>query len=353
MTDVSDLLLQIPEQGIIRRLNETSLVEFLRAEQRWYATFLPSLRNPISVFNNGIQIEKIGSRAGAYFSTLIQKVMEGQREELDKYISDAQNLKIIVGQGSIGQRLERMLASRPTDAALALAVFNSDWLDKSSQNLLLPLRAIQLSNPSIELGPGLQTVAAATEASQEMQASFDEQRKLMEAFIAEKSKAIHELEDLFRQKLPVEEPANFWLIQSKWKRREWWFWLGLFAGLIFTPLGFLVWYWSIVEPELLKIATGGQTINVGLLAVISIPALFYGWLLKNVSRVFIQRMNLADDAAHRRALAITWLGLVAEKRFDLSAQERALVLKAMFRPVPFHSQDDGPPSGWFELLKNK
>jgi hypothetical protein len=89
------------------------------------------------------------------------------------------------------------------------------------------------------------------------------------------------------------------------------------------------------------------------LAAIGVPALLYGWLLKNVSRVFIQQMNLADDAAHRRALTITWLGMVAEKRFEMSEQERALALNAMFRAAPSYMLDDGPPAGLMELLGKK
>jgi hypothetical protein len=50
------------------------------------------------------------------------------------------------------------------------------------------------------------------------------------------------------------------------------------------------------------------------LAVISVPALLYAWLLRNISRVFIQNLNLADDADHRRSLALTYMGLLQDDK---------------------------------------
>jgi len=88
-------------------------------------------------------------------------------------------------------------------------------------------------------------------------------------------------------------------------------------------------------------------------AAVTIPALLYAWLLKNVGRVFIQNLSLADDAAHRRALVLTYLGLAENPKLEIKDQERALILNALFRPVPPHTGDDGPPSGLLELIKGK
>ncbi len=103
--------------------------------------------------------------------------------------------------------------------------------------------------------------------------------------------------------------------------------------------------------EVISSLVGQGTFNLTAVAIITLPALLYGWFLKNISRIFVQQMNLADDASHRRALAITWLGLVADKKFDLSKEERALVLNAMFRPVPPNAQEEGPPAGLMEMMK--
>jgi hypothetical protein len=137
------------------------------------------------------------------------------------------------------------------------------------------------------------------------------------------------------------------------KERRWKVWLGLFSLLTIAPIALIICSWSLVSPELAKLVSTGNSFSLTGLAAIGVPALLYGWLLKNVSRVFIQQMNLADDAAHRRALTITWLGMVAEKRFEMSEQERALALNAMFRAAPSYMLDDGPPAGLMELLGKK
>jgi hypothetical protein len=93
--------------------------------------------------------------------------------------------------------------------------------------------------------------------------------------------------------------------------------------------------------------------SLGGIAAITIPAIFYAWLLKNLSRLFIQSHNLADDAAHRRALAMTYLGLADNQHLSVSEQERALILNALFRPIPQHGVDEGPPSGLLDLIRSK
>jgi hypothetical protein len=89
------------------------------------------------------------------------------------------------------------------------------------------------------------------------------------------------------------------------------------------------------------------------IAAVSVPALFYAWLLKNVSRVFIQNLNLADDAQHRQALALTYLGLAANPNLGVAEKDRVLILNAMFRPIPNQLAEDGPPAGLMELIRKK
>jgi hypothetical protein len=74
---------------------------------------------------------------------------------------------------------------------------------------------------------------------------------------------------------------------------------------------------------------------------------------KTVSRIFIQTLNLADDTAHRRALAVTYLGLAENPKIQLLEAERAIVLNALFRPLPNESGDEGPPAGLMDLIRGK
>lgn len=115
-----------------------------------------------------------------------------------------------------------------------------------------------------------------------------------------------------------------------------------------------LYYWGSVSEAIVKLtASTNGGISISGLAAISIPALFYAWLLKNISRVFIQNLNLADDAAHRRSLALTYMGLLRDERHPATDQDRAIILNALFRPIPPQNSDEGPPAGLIDLIKSQ
>jgi hypothetical protein len=185
-------------------------------------------------------------------------------------------------------------------------------------------------------------------------ANAAEEQKRMAAFITDKTALIDQLVELYRKKLVIEEPANSWQHVAASKRRAWRLWLLIFAGLVAGPIGAVVYFWAPFSSAVTHLTTSATgTISLAGVAAISVPALLYAWLLKNVSRIFIQTLNLADDAAHRRALAVTYLGLVENPKIKLLEAERAIVLNALFRPVPPHSGDEGPPAGLIDLIRGK
>jgi len=138
------------------------------------------------------------------------------------------------------------------------------------------------------------------------------------------------------------------------KTRVWSAWLLIFAALVAIPIVIAIWKWSIVSEAIAKLTLGASgSFSVAGLATITVPALFYAWLLKNVSRVFIQNLNLADDAAHRRSLALTYMGLLQDEKHPASDQDRAIILNALFRPIPPQTADEGPPAGLVDLIRSK
>jgi Family of unknown function (DUF6161) len=154
--------------------------------------------------------------------------------------------------------------------------------------------------------------------------------------------------------LILEEPARFWENTAISKTRLWQAWLLIFAALVILPVGVGLYKWDVFAEAVSRITSpNSSAFSLAGLAAITVPALFYAWLLKNVSRVFIQNLNLADDASHRRALAITYLGLSENPKLSISDADRALVLNALFRPIPPHSTDEGPPSGLMDLIRGK
>lgn len=341
----------VPEQAVRVVGPAVLVIQFIEREIAWYETKQPMLQGQFNYGGVGQADPQIATNAVKELKAIKGSLQRGDVAPLKAYEQDARRFRVVVGQGSLGKRIDEVAAGRSENGKWAFYLYSSKWTGDGIDRAIAPLRSVALSNPSLSVGGNISLVEKMSADTVDLATDMKAKMATFDRFLQEKSKLIGELEDLFRKKLPVEEPAAFWETRAQQKNRLWHVWLFAFAVLAITPIIIVLENWHIISPELSKLTSGG--FSLGGLAVLTIPAVLYGWVLKNVSRVFVQQMNLADDASHRRALAITWLGLVAEKRFDLSNEERALVLNAMFRPVPPNAQDDGPPAGLLELVKGK
>jgi hypothetical protein len=344
---------EVPEQGISKSLSKDEILKFLEDE----IAFCQRIER---VVNQDLQFGQFGMGAQPAIINSAKKrcqsmrdaISKGQPNELNSYVQDAKAFRIIIGQGKIGERIEWLIARNLTNQAQWLfAVFsardeNSPWV--------APFHAIARGNPALLAFSDLAAAQTARYHSELALANVAQNQKELTNFIGEKTKLIDQLVELYRKKLVIEEPANSWGHVAASKRRAWRLWLLIFAGLVIGPIGAVVYLWEPFSNAVTHLTTSATgTISLAGVAAISVPALLYAWLLKNVSRVFIQTLNLADDAAHRRALAITYLGLVENPKIELLETERAIVLNALFRPIPTQSGDEGPPAGLVDLIRTK
>lgn len=89
------------------------------------------------------------------------------------------------------------------------------------------------------------------------------------------------------------------------------------------------------------------------LIAITVPVLAYGWILRHISRLFIQSFTQADDARYRNVMTMTFLGLTKDPTSGVTDLERGIILNALFRPAPPNTSEDGPPAGPMDLIKPK
>jgi hypothetical protein len=47
------------------------------------------------------------------------------------------------------------------------------------------------------------------------------------------------------------------------------------------------------------------------------------------------------------------MGLLQDEKHPASDQDHAIILNALFRPIPPQTADEGPPSGVIDLIRNK
>lgn len=161
---------------------------------------------------------------------------------------------------------------------------------------------------------------------------------------------IRNLEETYGEKLRLEAPATYWEAVGREARNRSWMWLAGFCAAVAVPVGATICLWS---PFSAALATFLGEAGIGGGVLISFFALAYGWFLKHLSRGFVQNLQIADDAHQRRVMVMTYLGLAKESSTEISSNERALILNALFRPVPPSTADDGPPAGLIDLINKR
>lgn len=345
----------IPAQGIkLNSIGKEEILKFFEDEIAFYRKLGPS---QVNVLFAGTNYGVVSLNAEDELTAIMNEINKDKVEALQQYISDAGAYLVLVGASPMGQRITRLNALDPNAARLTACVLAPKWLgvDDSNAGAIVTLfRALAFANPA---NFGFDNLIVATQASEISQEARDESRASagkLEIYIAEKTALFATLEDLYRKQLTLQEPAVSWENVARRKTRIWGCWLFVFAAMVIAPIVAALWSWEQVSVAVAKVTSasnGGFSISG--LAIITVPALFYAWLLKNISRVFIQNLNLADDAAHRRSLALTYMGLLQDEKHPASDQDRAIILNALFRPVPPQTNDEGPPAGLIDLIQKK
>ena len=123
--------------------------------------------------------------------------------------------------------------------------------------------------------------------------------------------------------------------------------LGIFAVLPVAAISSAV----ALGPDLLaRLATIEDIGNVATLTMVSVPAFIALWGLRHVARLFVTNLERSSDAKMRETMTTTFLALSKEGSVEVGAQERLMVLDALFRPPAAAGTDDGGFSGAWEIL---
>ena len=352
--------LTIPNQGISLNIPDAAgLQKFLRVESSFFGELGSLLATNIVLANMNYGNVQVQDRASRAFNQMLGEIKEDRFQSFENYVASARELRVLIGQGQIGQQVKLLSesdnAASKQQARWMTYILCADWSDGNADTQLLPaFRAAFAANPATQAyGDLISSTEAFRQASTAVEVSENAKRELQE-FIRQKTEVFDRLEQLYRTKLTLDEPALTWAKIAERKTTVWAWWLAAFATLVAIPLLLALANWSTIVDAVAKLTAGANgTFSIAGLATITVPALLYAWLLKNVSRIFIQNLNLADDAAHRRSLALTYMGLLQDEKHPASDQDRAIILNALFRPIPPQTADEGPPSGVIDLIRNK
>jgi Family of unknown function (DUF6161) len=349
-------IINVPEQGVNETLTDETTRAFFQDEVQFYNRLQSLLNENVTLIDRGLGQARIHNSAIQAINNIANSLDKNNKDPFEEYIKAAHNLEIVIGHGVIGKQVEELIQSgKNHEAKWIMLLMSSRWIGNPQlEQLIAPLRASIRGNPASSALSSLSAIGQATQDAEASRIASDTSAKALSSFIEQKKLVFDQLEDVYRRKLVMEEPAKLWKDISARRTRAWMIWLVIFSAMIIGPLVLAILYWEIFIDDISKV-TAGNTGGISLsgLAAVTVPALYYAWLLKSISRIVIQNLNFADDAAHRRALAITYLALAENPKLSVSEQDRALILNALFRPTPSQSLDEGPPSGLIDLIKSK
>ena len=151
------------------------------------------------------------------------------------------------------------------------------------------------------------------------------------SLIAEKNKIFHSLEETYKEKLKLSEPAEYWKSRSVFLKRQGWMSMGGLVVLVI--IGIILLYnllWN--TPEEMLTSLFGKDSNparavrwsIVFIAFIS----FLAFAIRALYKVTFSSFHLARDAEERYTLTFFYLSLINDAA--VSDKERELIMQSLF-----------------------
>lgn len=163
------------------------------------------------------------------------------------------------------------------------------------------------------------------------------------------------VEDTYHTAMSVQAPTTYWRTKKRWHYGAAALWALLFilvAGIGASLTYYRVWL-STVAPELALYQSHRDlpAPSYGVFIPIIAAGFLIVWVLRIISRQILANLSGAEDASERVSMVMTFLALM-QKPDHVKADDRILILSALFRPGS-RSGDDAAPPNWFDLLMQR
>lgn len=109
-------------------------------------------------------------------------------------------------------------------------------------------------------------------------------------------------------------------------------------------------------PHLFEVAAQKDVSPILTLVPVAVLAFAGIWVLKMLSRLLSENLQMMRDARERETMVKTFLALMRDDKNGKSLvndNDRILILHSLFRPSSIAATDDAPPVHWFDILTNK
>ena len=193
-----------------------------------------------------------------------------------------------------------------------------------------------------DMNPYRRDLEVAGDAYDKKTNDFDESIKLFE-------ERMNSLESLYSNKMKLEAPYNY--IEKKARNHGW---VAFFSGsisltILCLPIIFIIYYGVDTPIKTINDISSEKIYIYGIIILSLIGSA--AWIIRLISRIYIQNLNLYADAKHRAVLVRLFLALQNEGGVKADEKERVLLLNALFRPIGESKDDDLAPPSLLDLLQ--
>lgn len=231
---------------------------------------------------------------------------------------------------------------------------------KGSKDWLLPQRK-ELSALKSELQAEIDGISSKHEKQNE---EIEGQRKLANeshelricewsAFKDELAGEWETLKKVYDEQLALLAPTQYWSNRATAHRNVAIAFSVAFGLVLATSIGLFAW---LAMPHMFAVAGNKEISPILTLVPIAIPAFAGVWVLKMLSRLLSENLQMMRDARERETMVKTFLALMRDDKNGKSIvndNDRILILHSLFRPSSVTAVDDAPPVHWFDILTNK
>jgi hypothetical protein len=188
---------------------------------------------------------------------------------------------------------------------------------------------------------------------QDAQKAQENQNNQWIKFNEEKRSEWESLKKVYDEQLALLAPTQYWGSRAEVHLKV----AVGFAIAFGLVLGISLWIFvSLAMPHLFTVAASKDTSTILALIPVVIPAFAGIWVLKILSRLLSENMQMMRDARERQTMVKTFLALMRDDKSGKSLindNDRILILHSLFRPSSVTAVDDAPPVHWFDILTNK
>lgn len=204
-----------------------------------------------------------------------------------------------------------------------------------------------------------ETSANHNKAIAELQSLHQQNSNEHKDLISTQKDELKKLKDKYEIYMSLKTPVKYWRNRGLLAFGAATGYLIIFIAVIFAIYAFtLSSVEAFVLPNLPKDANNSIILKdldltktlLPLVPIILLLAVPLMWVLRHISRMFVENISDYRDAMLRSTMAQTYLALVSLPEAKIGDNERAIVLQALFRPGSSQPTDEGVPHPLVDLL---